>query len=237
MTDAKTHTNHNALLSEETKQLQLLRQHRRMHRQRKPLVVRPFPPADSGELPAMTRGQRLADFVAATIGSWRFIIIQSSVIAVWITGNVLAGESAWDPYPFILLNLLLSFQAAYTAPAIMMSQNRQSELDRRHAQSDYEINVKAELEIELLHEKIDILKEQELLALTQAGLERDASYRLVQRNAMKVWEAGADFKTELLADPEVTAALSTAEIEEKFDLGYHTKHVDTIFDRVFGVQA
>ena len=168
MTDAKTHPSHSALLSEETKQLQLLRQHRRMHRQRKPLVVRPFPPADSGELPAMTRGQRLADFVAATIGSWRFIIIQSSAIAVWITGNVLAGESAWDPYPFILLNLLLSFQAAYTAPAIMMSQNRQSELDRKHAENDYEINVKAELEIELLHEKIDILKEQELLNLTES---------------------------------------------------------------------
>ena len=73
-----------------------------------------------------------------------------------------------------------------------------------------------------------------LLALTQAGLSREDSYRLVQRNAMKVWEQGADFKTELLADAEVTAALSPAEIEEKFDLGYHTKHVDTIFKRVFG---
>jgi uncharacterized membrane protein len=83
-------------------------------------------------------------------------------------GNVLAGHGAWDPYPFILLNLLLSFQAAYTAPAIMMSQNRQSEMDRRHAENDYEINVKAELEIELLHEKIDLMKEQELLALTEA---------------------------------------------------------------------
>lgn len=81
---------------------------------------------------------------------------------------MLAGSGAWDPYPFILLNLLLSFQAAYTAPAIMMSQNRQSELDRRHAETDYEINVKAELEIELLHEKIDLMKEQELLALTEA---------------------------------------------------------------------
>jgi uncharacterized membrane protein len=106
--------------------------------------------------------------VASTIGSWRFILFQSSAIAMWITGNVMVGENAWDPYPFILLNLLLSFQAAYTAPAIMMSQNRQSELDRRHAQNDYEVNVKAELEIELLHDKIDILKEQELLALTQA---------------------------------------------------------------------
>ena len=102
------------------------------------------------------------------MGSWRFIILQSTAIVAWIAGNVLIGQGAWDPYPFILLNLLLSFQAAYTAPAIMMSQNRQSELDRRHAQSDYEINIKAELEIELLHEKIDILREQELLILTQA---------------------------------------------------------------------
>ncbi|MCP5036861.1 MAG: adenylosuccinate lyase [Rhodobacteraceae bacterium] len=72
-----------------------------------------------------------------------------------------------------------------------------------------------------------------LLALTQAGLSREDSYKLVQRNAMKVWEEGKDFKTELLADDEVTAALSPAEIEDKFDLGYHTKHVDTIFARVF----
>jgi type II secretory pathway component PulK len=73
-----------------------------------------------------------------------------------------------------------------------------------------------------------------LLALTQAGVSREDAYRLVQRNAMKVWEEGKDFKEELLADAEVTAALSPAEIEEKFDLGYHTKHVDTIFARVLG---
>jgi adenylosuccinate lyase len=73
-----------------------------------------------------------------------------------------------------------------------------------------------------------------LLALTQAGVSREDAYRLVQRNAMKVWEEGRDFREELLADPEVTAALSVAEIEDKFDLGYHTKHVDTIFRRVFG---
>ncbi|WP_323042013.1 adenylosuccinate lyase [Gemmobacter sp.] len=79
-----------------------------------------------------------------------------------------------------------------------------------------------------------VMSQRVLLALTQAGVSREDSYRLVQRNAMKVWEKGADFKTELLADPEVTAALTPAEIEEKFDLGYHTKHVDTIFARVFG---
>ena len=73
-----------------------------------------------------------------------------------------------------------------------------------------------------------------LLALTQAGVSREDAYRLVQRNAMKVWEDGKDFMTELLADADVTAALSREEIEEKFDLGYHTKHVDTIFARVFG---
>lgn len=79
-----------------------------------------------------------------------------------------------------------------------------------------------------------VMSQRVLLALTQAGVSREDSYRLVQRNAMKVWEDNKDFKTELLADDEVRAALSEAEIEEKFDLSYHTKHVDTIFNRVFG---
>ncbi len=80
-----------------------------------------------------------------------------------------------------------------------------------------------------------VMSQRVLLALTQAGVSREDSYRLVQRNAMRVWEQGADFRTELLADPEVTAALTPEQINEKFDLGYHTKHVDTIFARVFGV--
>ena len=78
-----------------------------------------------------------------------------------------------------------------------------------------------------------VMSQRVLLALTQAGVSREDSYKLVQRNAMKVWEEGKDFKTELLADDEVLAALSAEDIEEKFDLGYHTKHVDTIFKRVF----
>ena len=82
-----------------------------------------------------------------------------------------------------------------------------------------------------------VMSQRVLLALTQAGTSREDAYRLVQRNAMKVWEQGADFQTELLADPEVTAVLSEAEIREKFDLDYHTKHVDTIFARVFGEGA
>lgn len=153
------------LIDADHRQLQALRARRRAHRQKR---VLPTPSPAPQALAPPTPGQRLADRVAATIGSWRFIILQSSAIAVWMTGNVLAGQGAWDPYPFILLNLLLSFQAAYTAPAIMMSQNRQSEQDRLHAENDYEVNVKAELEIELLHEKVDLLKERELLALTEA---------------------------------------------------------------------
>jgi uncharacterized membrane protein len=109
-------------------------------------------------------------------------------IVIWITFNTVRGTHAWDAYPFILLNLLLSFQAAYTAPAIMMSQNRQSEIDRHRAENDYEINVKAELEIELLHEKIDVLKEQELLNLTQAV--RDLSTQLEQLSARLPATAG-----------------------------------------------
>jgi len=169
---------------EEIQQLELLRQHRRAHRKQLNMAQTVTPEHAAVDLP--TRGQRLADRVTATIGSWRFILIQSTAITCWITGNVLFGEGAWDPYPFILLNLLLSFQAAYTAPAIMMSQNRQSELDRRHAQNDYKINVKAELEIELLHDKIDILKEQELLTLSQAVRDLSEQVRLLSERLPKV---------------------------------------------------
>lgn len=174
MTHATPSASLPALAPEDQQQLKLLRAHRQAHRRKRP--ARPPTQPEHFDLAPPTAGQRLADTVAATIGSWRFIIIQSTAIALWIAGNTLVGSGAWDPYPFILLNLLLSFQAAYTAPAIMMSQNRQSELDRRHAESDYEINIKAELEIELLHEKIDLMKEQELLVLTQAV--RDLSAQL-----------------------------------------------------------
>ena len=118
--------------------------------------------------PPLTLGQRIADQVAATMGSWRFIIIQSSILLMWIGLNVTAYIQHWDPYPFILLNLALSFQAAYAAPFIMMSQNRQQDIDRREAENDHQINIKAELEIELLHQKIDQLREKELLTMAQA---------------------------------------------------------------------
>ncbi|WP_158046836.1 DUF1003 domain-containing protein [Skermanella pratensis] len=120
------------------------------------------PPA--GE-PGPELGGRLADRVASVVGSWRFIIVQSAALSLWIVANLFAWWSAWDPYPFILLNLVLSFQAAFTAPVILMSQNRQGTIDRMNAQHDYEVNTKAELEIELLHQKIDLLREQEIALL------------------------------------------------------------------------
>ena len=108
----------------------------------------------------LTRGQKIADKVAATMGSWSFIIIQTTILFFWIVLNVTAYVREWDPYPFILLNLALSFQAAYAAPFIMMSQNRQQDIDRKEAENDYRINIKAELEIELLHEKIELLHQK-----------------------------------------------------------------------------
>src|ERR1700674_604962 len=104
-------------------------------------------PARHAPKHALTRGAVLADWVAETVGSWRFIIIQSVLLGIWIILNVMAYINHWDPYPFILLNLALSFQAAYAAPIIMMSQNRQAAKDRLMAEQDYVVNIKAEEEV------------------------------------------------------------------------------------------
>ena len=124
-----------------------------------------------------TVGQRLADKVAAFGGSWMFISIFGIILLSWVLLNsiVLArSNDAFDPYPYILLNLFLSMLAAIQAPIILMSQNRQSEKDRLHAAHDYEVNLKAELEILGLHEKIDELREgkwTELLELQARQIE------------------------------------------------------------------
>jgi uncharacterized membrane protein len=109
-----------------------------------------------------TTGQRAADAVAKFGGSWTFIILFGVVLVCWVVLNsfILANyNKAFDPYPYILLNLFLSMLASIQAPIILMSQNRQSELDRLNAEHDYEVNLKAELEIMLLHEKVDLLRE------------------------------------------------------------------------------
>lgn len=105
----------------------------------------------------LSMGDRIADTVAATVGSWPFIITQSIILLLWIIANVVlvAIHFAWDPYPFILLNLALSFQAAYAAPFVMMSQNRQATKDRLTAENDYKTDVKGEVEICHIMEHLD----------------------------------------------------------------------------------
>ncbi len=123
----------------------------------------------------LTIGQKIADKVADFGGSWSFIITFGSVILVWVIINsVLLIKKPFDPYPFILLNLLLSCIAAFQAPVIMMSQNRQESKDRLRAQNDYSINLKSELEIRHLNEKIDFLltnQWQRLLEIQQIQIE------------------------------------------------------------------
>nr|WP_288835810.1 DUF1003 domain-containing protein [uncultured Flavobacterium sp.] len=107
-------------------------------------------------------GSRIADSVAKGMGSWRFIILQTVFVAIWMGLNLMAYVNHWDAYPFILLNLLFSTQAAYAAPIIMMSQNRQNERDRIQAQEDYNTNKEAKLEIEALAKKLDAIDADKL---------------------------------------------------------------------------
>ncbi len=127
--------------------------------------------ADSGS----TFGQKLADGIAEFGGSWTFIISFFVFFGLWILANILFLRShAFDPYPFILLNLILSCIASLQAPVIMMSQNRQENKDRRRARSDYMVNLKAEMEVRGLHSKIDILiadQMKNLFEIQQAQLE------------------------------------------------------------------
>ncbi|MBI3503950.1 MAG: DUF1003 domain-containing protein [Proteobacteria bacterium] len=135
-----------------------LRGHRRKHRPAKAALPAPHPTD-------VSLGARAADRITALVGSWRFILWQSGMLVLWLSANIFAWVQAWDPYPFILLNLVLSFQAAYTAPIIMMSQNRMGDIDRARAEDDYNVNLKAELEIETLHQKVDLLRETEIARL------------------------------------------------------------------------
>ena len=132
----------------------------------------------------LTPGQSLADKVARFGGSWTFIIAFLFVLFVWIAFNAMVIDNLiFDPYPFILMNLILSCIAALQAPVIMMSQNRQEEKDRQRAQNDYIINLKAELEVRSLHKKMDLLLEEQIVTLfaiqqKQIHLLNDISARL-----------------------------------------------------------
>ena len=128
-----------------------------------------------------TFGQRLADGVASFGGSWTFLIIFGAALAAWVLGNLLLRGEAPDPYPFIFLNLLLSMLAAVQAPVIMMSQNRQAAKDRLVTSHDYECNLKAEIEIMALHDKVDQMRNDDLRALLAKQQEQiDLLTRLVK---------------------------------------------------------
>lgn len=117
-------------------------------------------------LEILTSGQKISDKVARFGGSWLFIILFGIILTSWIVFNVLAiGPLEFDPYPFILMNLLLSFIAAFQAPIILMSQNRQEEKDRKRSENDYLINLKSEMQIRSMHQKIDLLLEKQIKTL------------------------------------------------------------------------
>lgn len=111
---------------------------------------------------SLTFGQRFADSVANGMGSWAFIIVQTLFVIIWMALNVIGFVRHWDVYPFILLNLIFSTQAAYAAPIIMMAQNRQSERDRVQAQEDYNTNIEAKLEIESLQLQLNKIETDKL---------------------------------------------------------------------------
>lgn len=123
--------------------------------------------APNTSIEQLTRGQRLADKLANQVGSWKFLICQSSILAGWVGMNLAPGVPHWDESPFIMLNLVFSFASAYTAPIVLMSQNRQSDTDRRNAEIDHQVNIRASQNIELLHQKLDELHSQKVNELTQ----------------------------------------------------------------------
>jgi uncharacterized membrane protein len=126
---------------------------------------------------------RIADRFASVVGSWRFIITQSIILAVWLVMNVVGYAYHWDPYPFILLNLVLSFQAAYAAPIIMMSQNRQAVKDRMAAEVDYQINVKAEEEVKAMMQHLEQQDELMIDILRQLEKQHEKQVEYLMRLA------------------------------------------------------
>lgn len=130
----------------------------------------------------LTFGQKVADKMATKVGSWAFLIGQTTVLAGWVGANLMPGVPHWDESPFIMLNLVFSFASAYTAPVVLMSQNRQSEEDRESAKHNYQVTLQAAQKIELLHEKLDAdyaKKLDELSALIKQQLQAQSEVKVV----------------------------------------------------------
>jgi uncharacterized membrane protein len=131
----------------------------------------------------MTKGQKISDKVASFGGSWKFIILFAIILFIWILFNslTLTSNLKFDPYPYILMNLILSCIAALQAPIIMMSQNRQEEKDRKRSENDYLINLKAELELRSLHQKVDLLLEEQIQMLIKSQAEQMEILKKLQK--------------------------------------------------------
>ena len=140
----------------------------------------------------MTFGQRIADAVATGMGSWTFIIIQTMFVIVWMTANIIEVVTRrWDPYPFILLNLLFSTQAAYAAPIIMMSQNRSAERDRFQANADYQTNVESKKDIESVQVQLARIENEKLDKVIALLADGDAGKLDAVLGLLKAGEPGS----------------------------------------------
>lgn len=156
----------NSLLQSETEQIKKLQDIVKKTIEEENLIIENLinPPKE-----ILSRGQKISDRVATFGGSWAFIITFFCILIVWIIFNSVApNRDDFDPYPFILMNLVLSCIAALQAPIIMMSQNRKEEKDRKRSENDYLINLKAELEVRALHQKIDLLLEEQIKVLFES---------------------------------------------------------------------
>lgn len=168
-----------ALLNSETTQLSKLQKIVQQTIDDEKLIINNLlnPPED-----VLTRGQKISDKVAAFGGSWLFIISFFVILFIWILFNTLTPiKDNFDPYPFILMNLILSCIAALQAPIIMMSQNRVEEKDRKRSENDYLINLKSELEIRALHEKMDLLLEEQIKVLFDSQAKQLEILKVIER--------------------------------------------------------
>lgn len=156
----------------------------------------------------LTLGQRVADAMAAKVGSWTFLTVQSSILAGWVGLNMMPGVPHWDEQPFILLNLVFSFASAYTAPIVLMSQNRQSDQEREKNEYDHHVNLLAAQNIELLHEKMDSLQAQQIQELTQIVKQQQRSLDEIKASVLHSHQAKPQYVKEI----RVT--------DEKFPNGY-----------------
>ena len=137
----------------------------------------------------LTRGQSISDKVATFGGSWSFIISFAVILFVWIIFNIYASDAKkFDPYPFILMNLVLSTIAALQAPVIMMSQNRKEEKDRKRNENDYMVNLKAELQVRSLHQKIDVMQKEQMKILYETQAKQLELLEKIERELKKIKE-------------------------------------------------